>query len=168
MSFIGVRSDHFLAGDNNNPQKRSNDESQSDTNKSESRGQKTRTSRVLNIHVVNPITNATIPVIVSDHLPYSSDLLEYYLGYGSGSELDAGICSENNFNAVAVLENYSLVDYMDQTSIQEPVENVNSCASEGTSTPVSCDATLVNSGSLSGLGCQEARDAAVSLLQVRL
>ncbi|KAF2346425.1 hypothetical protein FHG87_022820 [Trinorchestia longiramus] len=107
LTFLGVRSDHELAvldltTDPPAPlrvlyEKRSTSP--------DSLGHVTEECqfRISRASLVNPLTGADVPVIVSDSLPFNHSRSEFYCGYGAATDLDKKISDICGFKIIDVL-----------------------------------------------------------------
>uniref|UniRef100_A0A2P2I6A3 leucine--tRNA ligase n=2 Tax=Hirondellea gigas TaxID=1518452 RepID=A0A2P2I6A3_9CRUS len=165
VSFIAVRSDHFLVKSGYREHQQTQ-ESSLQNSKQELQAK----YKILKAAVRNPLSEKPIPIIVADDLPYDKDVAEYYVGYGGGSKLNKEICDAWGIDTVQVLESGNLMDYLgehDNTAEGDgEVENNPDCKSSENSADVRIpEEVLINSGALSGLSAVEARTAALSTLQ---
>ncbi|XP_018014849.1 probable leucine--tRNA ligase, mitochondrial isoform X2 [Hyalella azteca] len=126
ISFLGVRSDHELALAEGSPLTVQYTKTLTTCDASTSSDIKC-SFRVSRVTVTNPLSGATIPIIVSDELPFHPGRCEFYVGYGAGSELDAGICKAGDFQVVDVLQGHTFKYIQEQTnaSVLSDLEGVN-------------------------------------------
>lgn len=155
VSFIAVRSDHSLAALPHSAQ----------PNGVPASNKNNIPTRLLNTRFINPLTDKTIPIVVSDDVRYDSNNTEFYLGYGSGCEQDASICRQHKLDVVGVLQDEtSIVEYMKRTRVQEPKEGSGDTFN-GIDTISKPTAALCHSGPLDGLTGLEARAVALQHLE---
>ena len=143
---------------------------------------------VLDLVYINPISGKSIPIIVTEDVPYRHFFEETYVGYGARKGVDGYICNMLNVEVCEIFDSDSPVDllsYVDQTTFTEsdinnlqPVkdsiknESSHDKSNLSFSSKSQYDKKLdtfshvkfTNCGKLSGLNPHEARKLALEIL----